>query len=100
MKLELHIGELVLRGFDAGLQHEIRAEVERELAALLRSETGAAPFGRRRNVSQLDAGSFHVESTSTGQSNREDKSPVPSIGASCDEQSGPRRRQGRSIAVV
>ena len=46
MKLELHIGELVLRGFDAALQHEIRAEVERELAALLRAETGAARFGR------------------------------------------------------
>jgi hypothetical protein len=66
MKLELHIGELVLRGFDAGLQHEIRAEVERELAALLRSETGAAPLDRRRHVFQLDAGSFRVESTSTG----------------------------------
>ena len=66
MKLELHIGELVLRGFDAGLQHEIRTEVERELAALLRSETRAAPFGGRRNVSRLDAGSFQVHSTSTG----------------------------------
>ena len=68
MKLELHIGELVLRGFDAGLQHEIRAEMERELAALLRAETGAAPFRRRRDVSRLDAGSFQVESTSTGRS--------------------------------
>jgi len=65
MKLELHIEELVLRGIDPRLQDEIRAEVERELSALLRSETGGPPFGRR-NVSQLDAGSFQVESTSTG----------------------------------
>ena len=66
MKVDLHIEELVLRGIDPGLQHEIRAEVERELSALLRSEAGAAALGRRRDRSQLDAGSFRVESTSTG----------------------------------
>jgi hypothetical protein len=66
MKLELHIGELVLRGIDPRLQHEIHAEVERELSTLLRSEAGAPRFGRRGSVAQLDAGSFQVDSTSTG----------------------------------
>lgn len=66
MRLDLRIEELVLRGIDPRLQHEIRAEVERELSALLHSEAEAASLGRRRDRSQLDAGSFRFESTSTG----------------------------------
>jgi hypothetical protein len=66
MKLELRIEALVLRGIGAGMQHEIRAVMERELAELLRAEGVAASLGRRRDLSQLDAGSIRVTSTATG----------------------------------
>jgi hypothetical protein len=66
MKLELRIEALVLQGIGAGMQHEIRAAMERELAGLFRAEGVAAPLNRRRDLAQLDAGSFQVRSTATG----------------------------------
>ena len=99
MKLELHIGELVLRGFDPGLQHEIRAEVERELAALLRSETRAAPLGGGEMCLNWMPDRFRSNPRAREEQSAT-KSPIPSIGASCDEQNGLRRHQGRSVAVV
>ena len=65
VKLEVRIEELVLRGFGAGMQHEIRTVMERELAALLRSGVPAASLRRPREVAHVDAGSLHVASTAT-----------------------------------
>ena len=62
VKLQVRIEELVLRGIGAGMQHEIRAAMERELASLLRAK-GAATLPRRHDDrAQVDAGSFRIES--------------------------------------
>jgi hypothetical protein len=69
MNVELHIEELVLRGLGGGMQHEIQAAMERELAELLRAEGVASlgSLGQRGDVWQLDAESFHVKSRANGQ---------------------------------
>lgn len=63
MRMELHIDALVLRGFGSGMQHEIRAAMERELVDLLSGEGMTS----RRDASRLDAGSFKVKSRTNGQ---------------------------------
>ena len=65
MRIELHIEELVLKGFGGGRQHEIRAALERELVDLLRTKEAASILSQRRDVSRMDAGSFKVKSTDT-----------------------------------
>jgi len=58
--LELHIDELVLRGFPASHRFEISDAVERELIHLL-TENGIANLAAGpANIDWLDAGSFRV----------------------------------------
>jgi hypothetical protein len=66
VKLELRIETLVLRGLGAGMQHEIRAAMERELAELFRAEGLAPSLRRPRDLSRLDAGTIRVGPTRTG----------------------------------
>jgi hypothetical protein len=59
-EVELHIEELVLRGFAGGDRHQIRAVVQQELARLL-SEQGIPPsLMEGRSIARLDGGSFEV----------------------------------------
>ncbi|MCI0628933.1 MAG: hypothetical protein L0387_46020, partial [Acidobacteria bacterium] len=67
MNIELHIEELVLRGIDGGMQHEIRAAMERKLVGLLGGEGMVTSLSQRGDVSRLDAGSFKVKSRANGQ---------------------------------
>jgi hypothetical protein len=66
VKLELRIETLVLRGLGAGMQHEIRAVMERELAELFRAEGPAPSLHRPRDLSRLDGGTIRVGPTVTG----------------------------------
>ena len=67
MNVELHIEELVLRGLGGGMQHEIQAAMERELAELLTLKEVATSLNKSRNSSRLEAGSFQLKSTANGQ---------------------------------
>ena len=59
-KIELHIEELILRGFAPGDRYRIDEAVERELARLL-AEEGVPPWlAQGGNVARLDSGSFQV----------------------------------------
>jgi hypothetical protein len=66
MKVELHIEELVLEGFDPRDRHRMRDAVERELARLLGegSRPAARRFTRDAEVPELQA-SFAVPVGST-----------------------------------
>lgn len=57
MKLELHIEELVLEGFDPRDRHRMRDAVERELARLLAGAGGSELplFNRNIEVEKLQA---------------------------------------------
>ncbi len=58
--VELHIEELVLRGFAPGERHRIGEAVERELVRLL-DEQGVPPsLGRGSGIERLDGGAFEV----------------------------------------
>jgi hypothetical protein len=60
--LDLHIEELVLRGFPPAARHAIAAAVERELSRLFAEGglPGSLAPGDARNIFRLDAGSFAV----------------------------------------
>jgi hypothetical protein len=66
MNVELHIEALVLRGLGGGMQHEIQAAMERELAELLRAK-GVGSLSRLREFSQVDVGSFSLKSSDNPQ---------------------------------
>jgi hypothetical protein len=58
--VELHIEELVLRGFAPGERHRIGEAVERELVRLL-GEHGVPPsLAQGSEVERLDGGAFEV----------------------------------------
>jgi hypothetical protein len=58
--VELHIEELVLRGFAPGERHRIGEAVERELVRLL-DEHGVPPsLAQGIEVERLDGGAFEV----------------------------------------
>jgi hypothetical protein len=58
--VELHIEELVLRGFAPGERHRIGEAVERELARLF-DEQGVPPsLARASGIERLDGGAFEV----------------------------------------
>ena len=58
--VELHIEELVLRGFAPGERHRIGEAVERELVRLL-DEHGVPPsLAQGFEVERLDGGAFEV----------------------------------------
>ena len=59
--VELHIEELVLRGFAPGERYRIGEAVERELARLF-DEQGAPPSPPRGSgIERLDGGTFEVK---------------------------------------
>ena len=68
MNIELHIDTLVLRGLGAGQQDEIRAAVERELAALLGRDGLATGFHSAATVNHIDGGSVHLGPGSSAES--------------------------------
>lgn len=58
--VELHIEELVLRGFAPGDRYRIGEAVERELARLF-GEQGVPPsLARGSGIERLDSGAFEV----------------------------------------
>jgi hypothetical protein len=58
--VELHVEELVLRGFAPGDRSRIGRALERELARLF-AERGAPPaLSQGREVARLDGGAFEV----------------------------------------
>ena len=58
--VELHIEELVLRGFAPGDRYRIGEAVERELARLF-DEQGVPPsLAQRSGIERLDGGAFEV----------------------------------------
>jgi hypothetical protein len=58
--VELHIEELVLRGFAPGDRYRIGDAMERELARLL-AERGTPPsLARGSGIERLDGGAFEV----------------------------------------
>jgi len=62
--VELHIEELVLRGFEPGDRYRIGEVVERELARLF-DEQGVPPLlARGSGIERLDGGAFKVASGS------------------------------------
>jgi hypothetical protein len=67
MNIELHIEELVLRGMGGGMQHEIRAAMEGELARLCGGTEVASLSGRKGSVYRLDGGALKVKSGDNGQ---------------------------------
>lgn len=61
VSLELHIEELVLRGFAPGDRRDIGEAAERELSRLF-AEQGVPPsLARGREVARLDGGAFEVK---------------------------------------
>ena len=63
VNLELHIEELVLRGFAPGDRYRIGDAMERELARLF-TEQGTPPsLGQGHEVARLDAGPFEVKAS-------------------------------------
>jgi hypothetical protein len=58
--IRLHIGELVLRGFQHADRHRISDGVVRELTRLM-SEGSAVPFHGKFVMQQIDAGAFKVK---------------------------------------
>jgi hypothetical protein len=61
VNLELHIEELMLRGFTSGDRYRIGDAVERELARLF-AEQGAPPsLAQGREVAHLNGGAFEVK---------------------------------------
>ena len=85
MNVELHIEELVLRGLGGGMQHEIQAAMERELAELLSLKEVATSLNKSRNSSRLEARSFHVKSRADGQAIGMQLARSRCIGALWDE---------------
>ncbi len=59
-RIELHIEELVLHGFDARDRHRIGDAVQRELTRLFGEPLDRTPL-RTTNADSLDAGEFKVE---------------------------------------
>jgi len=61
MNVELHIEELVLRGFSPGDRYRIGDAVERELSRLF-TEQGTPPsLARGGDIGRLDGGSFEAK---------------------------------------
>jgi hypothetical protein len=58
--VELHIEELVLRGFAPGDRYRIGEAVERELARLFTEEGVPPSLARRSGIERLDGGAFEV----------------------------------------
>jgi hypothetical protein len=64
--IELHIGELVLDGFDPASRYAIGEAVERELTRLF-VERGATTGLRDRAVAELDGGALRMESNASAE---------------------------------
>jgi hypothetical protein len=64
--LEVHIEELVLRGFAPGDRYGIGDAVERELTRLLVEQEVPLLFARDSEVKNLDAGRFAVAAEARG----------------------------------
>jgi hypothetical protein len=62
--VELHIEELVLRGFASGDRYRIGEAVERELARLLDEQGVPLSLAQGSEVERLDGGAFKVASGS------------------------------------
>jgi len=58
--VELHIEELVLRGFAPGDRYRIGEAVERELARLLDEQSVPPSLAQGSEVAGLDGGAFEV----------------------------------------
>ena len=67
MNVELHIDELVLRGIGTGREHEIRAAIERELAALLGRDGMAGKLQVATTVHHLDVGRVRLQPSSSAE---------------------------------
>jgi hypothetical protein len=59
-RLEIHIEELVLRGFAAGDRFGIGDSLERELARLIAQQGLSAATARSQSIERLDGGAFNV----------------------------------------
>jgi hypothetical protein len=65
--IELHIEELILRGFEPGDRYRIGDAVERELTRLL-AERGTLPsLAHGSEIQRLDGGSFEVKAGSSAE---------------------------------
>ena len=58
--IELHIEELVLRGFSLGDRHRIGEAVEQELSRLLADRGVPQSLERGREIANMDGGAFEV----------------------------------------
>jgi hypothetical protein len=61
VNLELHIAELVLRGFEPGDRYRIGEAVERELTRLFVEQGTPPSLSQRGEVARLDSGAFEVK---------------------------------------
>jgi hypothetical protein len=59
-KVEVHIGELVLRGLAPADRDRVGLAVERELARLIAEQSVPARWTRSVDIPRLDAGVFEV----------------------------------------
>lgn len=59
--VELHIEELVLRGFAPGDRYRIGAAMERKLTSMFVERSTPASLTQEHEVARLDGGTFEVE---------------------------------------
>lgn len=59
-RIEVHIEELVLRGFAHGDRYRIAQALEQELGGLIAKEGLPPSWRRRADVSSIDAGAFDL----------------------------------------
>ena len=65
-RVELHVEELVLHGFEPGDRYRVGDAVERELARLLAEHGVPGPLERGGQIERLDAGTLHLPSGAGG----------------------------------
>lgn len=59
-KIDLHIGELILRDVPYALRHRIAAAVEQELARLLSEQDLPQSIAQGGNIPQIDIGTMQL----------------------------------------
>ncbi|HJT59201.1 MAG TPA: hypothetical protein VJ761_22025 [Ktedonobacteraceae bacterium] len=59
-KIDLHIGELILRDVPYALRHRIAAAVEQELARLLSEQELPPSMAQDRHILQIDTGTMQL----------------------------------------